>query len=93
MAVAGQVDREERPPESERDRVEGVRVLGAAVDEHQVGLVLAPAKAAQLAKAVDRDEEALDRGSRTGETPLDQVLVEERELVVVGVGHEWHRRR
>ncbi len=42
VAVAREVDREEGTVERERDGVPGVRVLGAAVQQHQLGLLRCP---------------------------------------------------
>ena len=57
VPVAGQVERDERPVERERDGVPGVRVLRAAVDQHQLGFTVAPDERADLLAAahVDRD--------------------------------------
>ena len=47
VTVAGQVDREQRSVEGERDGVPGVRVLRAAVQEHELGRPGAPPQRAQ----------------------------------------------
>ncbi len=46
VAVTGQVDRENRPAQSERHRVPRVRVLSATVDEHDLGRSRYPTSAA-----------------------------------------------
>ena len=40
--MAGQVDREQRAAERQRERVPGVRVLPAAVQQHQLRFGVAP---------------------------------------------------
>jgi hypothetical protein len=62
------------------------------VEEHELGLTLAPAQAAQLAQPVDGEEEPRDRGDLDLEAELLDVLPEERELVVVERVHVAHRR-
>ena len=47
VAVAGEVEGDERPPERHRHRVPGVRVLRAAVEEHELGRAVAPHQRAQ----------------------------------------------
>ncbi len=42
MSVTGEVDGDGRAVEGEHDRVPGVRVLGTAVQEHKLRIVLAP---------------------------------------------------
>ena len=91
VAVAGQVDRHERTTERERDGVPGVRVLGAAVDEHDLRLVGAPAQRTDVTGGVRVGSAGLDEhldpfdGRHLGdvEVELGDVLVEQPELVVV----------
>ena len=47
VPVSREVDRDERPAEQEGDPVPGVGVLGAAVDEDQLGRAAAPDQHAQ----------------------------------------------
>ena len=85
VAVAGQVDGEERAAERERDGVPGVRVLRAAVHQHQLGLpgAGAPEQAGHRAAGVHLDLDALDVGRAViGDAVFGGVLVEQAELVV-----------
>ena len=42
MAVSREVDRKQRSPESQRDTVPGVCILGASVEQHDLGIRVAP---------------------------------------------------
>jgi hypothetical protein len=75
VTVTGEIEGEQRSPQSESDRVKGVRVLRPTVNQNQLGLAEAPAKAAELAKTIDRDEKSLDRRDLNIEVPLVDVLV------------------
>jgi hypothetical protein len=57
------------------------------VYKNQLGFALTPAQTTELTQPVDRDVKALDRRNGDVETPLLQVFVEERELVVRNVTH------
>ncbi len=86
MAVAGKVDREQRPAERERDRVPGVGVLGPAVQQDELRRLGTPTQGADRAPGgfVDDRLDALDDRRRIGiEVELGDVLVEQPELVVV----------
>jgi len=75
------------------DRVVGVGVLRAAVQQRQLGFAVAPTQSAELAKSVDGDEEASHvRHSRLN-IPFAHVLVKVSELVVGEICHKWNRRR
>ena len=64
VPVAGKVDRDERTVERERDGVPGVRVLRAAVQQHELGRRRAPTQRADLVAAADVDRDPLDRRRR-----------------------------
>ena len=51
VPVARQVEREQRALQGERDRVEGVGVLGAAVEEDELGRRVAPVPARSAGEA------------------------------------------
>ncbi len=81
--MSGKVDRHERAVERQRDRVPRVRVLRAAVEEHELGVALPPDERAQVPSAFDRDLLAANVGGAVvREAELLGVLVEQRELVV-----------
>jgi len=95
--VAGQVDRDERPAERERDRVPRVCVLRTTVEEHELGRPVAPHERAQHVAGTDLDASALHNGwPVVGEADLLGILAEHSELVVldgldglVAVTHDW----
>ena len=91
--MARQVEGDERTLQRQRDRVVGVRVLGPAVDQRELGRRVPPGQAAQLAQPVDRHEEPTHGRDGHVEAPLGEVLAEERELVVGDGAHARHRRR
>ena len=55
VAVAGKVDRDERAAQRQRHRVPRVRVLRAAVQEHELGIGVAPDERAQVPAGLDLD--------------------------------------
>ena len=65
VPMAGQVDRHRRTVERQHDRVPGVGVLRAAVEEDELGLALAPAQVREL----------LPRGQREGGAGDDRLAV------------------
>src|SRR5262249_14917265 len=78
-------DRDQRAIERQRDGVPGVRVLCAAVDQHELGVAGAPHERAHpTARAVDDDLFAPDDGaSPPRDAELLGILVEQAELVIV----------
>ena len=93
MSVTGQVQRDEWLLQREGHGVKGVSVLGSAVEEDVLGILVAPRQTADLAKSVDRDEEPTNRRHSNIEIPLAQVLVKQRELVVRSFLHTPNGRR
>ena len=87
VAVAGQVDGDERPgAQGHGHGVPGVGVLRAAVEQHELGVALAPHQGAEGAARRDLDLLAAHRGRPVvGQPVLGGVLVEQPELVV---GHQ-----
>ena len=83
VAVTGQVDGEQRPTEGQRDRVPRVRVLRAAVEEHELRLTAPPSQRAERSTDLDLDPLPRHDGRTVERQPvLGGVLVEVRELVV-----------
>ena len=83
VAVTRQVDRHERSSERHRHGVPGVGVLGAAVQQHELGRRLTPHERAEPATRRHLDlGPPDDRRAVVGESELLGVLVEEPELVV-----------
>ncbi len=91
MSVTGQIERDERSLQREGHRVEGVRVLRSAVNQHELGGRFTPAQATDLAQTVDRDEEPLHSRDLYIEVPLVKVLAKERKLVIRIVTHAQKR--
>lgn len=83
VSVVRQVHGHQGPVEGQGQSVEGVGILGAAVDQDQLGRTIAPHESADLSKSLYRDEAASHARSGTTESPLVEVLVEIPELVVV----------
>ena len=87
VAVARQVDRDERPVERQRHRVPRVGVLGAAVDQHDLGWALAPHQRAEVAAIGQGDRLPPHRGRPVvGQADLGGVVGEVGELVVRALG-------
>ena len=89
--MAGEVDRERRPPEAEGDGVPGVGVLRPAVHEDHLGRRIIPPQRADDAGTVvigaDCGVDPFDFGNLGDrQRVLGDVLVEEAELVVVDHG-------
>src|SRR2546421_1419287 len=88
MPVSGKVERGDRTVERECDRVPGVRVLGAAVQEHELGRTPAPHERGDRLIDADGDLDAADVGRTSPrDAELVGVLAEQAELVV-RVGHD-----
>ena len=87
--MAREVQRDERPAEGQRDRVPGVRVLRAAVNQHELGFTVAPDERADLLAASHVDSDPRDRRiAAPRDVELGGVLPEQAELVV---GHGGSR--
>ena len=88
VTVPRQVDRDQGTVDRHRDRVPGVRVLRAAMEEHVLGFFGAPHQRAELATVTQLDEHAPDRRRTVvGKPELFRVLVEQTELVVLDTLH------
>jgi hypothetical protein len=84
VAVAGQVERDQRAAERERDGVPGVRVLAAAVQQHELGLGPSPDDRADF---LARRREGLAPDSRRAgkrQPRLGGIIGEQPEFV------RWH---
>src|SRR5487761_1966078 len=93
VTMARKVQCDEGTLQGERDRVEGMGVLGTTVDHHQLGILVTPGETTQLSKSVDAHEEPPNVRDRYLEVPLCEVLVKQGEFVVRVIGRAWHRRR
>ena len=83
MTVPGKVNAERAATQRQVHGVPRVRVLGAAVPEHHLGLGVALAQRPQRPTIGQRHRHALDRWRPgKGQTPLQGVLVEVGELVL-----------
>ncbi len=83
VAVPGEVDRQQRPPEGQGHGVPGVGVLGPAVHQHQLGRAAAPEQARDRPAGRDLHVDPAHRGRPVvGQAVLARVLVEQPELVV-----------
>ena len=88
VAVAGQVDGHQRAVEGHGHGVPGVGVLGAPVEEHQLGRAVLPHQSAQPSTGTHLDRDTPDGGRRVeAQAVLGGVLVEQAELVVVDALH------
>ena len=83
VAVAGEIERDQRAAERHRHGVPGVRVLRTAVQEDELGIGVAPDQRAQATARLHLHRLAPDGGRAVvGKPELLGVLVEHRELVV-----------
>jgi hypothetical protein len=82
-SVTGKVDGDDRQSERDDDRVPRVRVLTAAVQEHQLGIAASPYQHAHELVGVDLDLAPFDADvARPEHADLLRVLGEQCELVV-----------
>ena len=88
VPVARKVDREKWTTKSHRDGVPSMRVLRAAVDEHELRLGASPHECTQPSRRRHLDgDSAHDRRAVIGQAILHCVLVEQSELVVLEMFH------
>ena len=92
VAVPRQVDRQQRPPEGEGDRVPGVGVLRPAVQQHQLGRSCPPPDGAHGEAVGTLDIEPLDRRNDIDVEPRLGGVVGQHRKLVVGL-HRTSRRR
>ncbi len=90
VTVSRQVDGHQRPVEGQGHRVPGVGVLGAAVQQHQLGRCVTPHQRAHLEARGGRHRGAPDRRRGERQADLGGVVRQHPELVVPV--DPWHPR-